>query len=464
VGVTTDPESILQAGTLSFRWLDDFAGHTQTQNPESAFQGEAIFVGYGIKAPEYAWNDYAGANVRGKVVVLVTNEPPSQDDGFFEGRALTYYGRWTYKFEEAARQGAAAALIIHTDATAGYGWNVVRNSWGREDAQPKGRSGLPFTGWLTREAGSRLVSIAGHDVDRLIEQAGKPGFHPLPLNVPISGKISSKIRNFSANNVIGRIEGSDPAASNESVIFTAHWDHLGMTPRGDGDRIFNGAVDNATGCAMIAEIARAWSSLAVKPRRSALFFFTTGEEAGLLGSSHYVGNPVTPLDRTAMVLNFDSFHPVGMTRDVVLARAERSSNFSRIEDIARRFELTVLPDPRPESGGFFRSDHFPFARAGIVALSVRAGSQYYSLEEQNTETVRRYGAERYHQPSDEYDESWDFSGMVQMARFGFALGLDAANAGQRPQWIEEKPTGAAPGRGSGPAKRGTSRPRSPRPK
>jgi Zn-dependent M28 family amino/carboxypeptidase len=464
VGVTTDPQSTLQAGNVSFQWLDDFAGHTQTQQPESAFEGDAIFVGHGIRAPEYAWDDYAGTDVRGKVVVLVTNEPPSEDEVFFDGRALTYYGRWTYKFEEAARHGAAAALIIHTDATAGYGWNVVRNSWGREDAQPKGRSGLPFTGWLTREAGSRLLSIAGRDAGTLIEQAGKRGFRPVPLRLSMSGKISSKIRTFSANNVIGRIDGSDPAAAGESVIFTAHWDHLGIAGHVDGDRIFNGAVDNATGCAMVAEIARAWNSLAVKPRRSAIFLFTTGEEAGLLGAAHYVRNPVTPLAGTAMVLNLDSFHPVGATRDIVLARAERSSHYDRIENIARRFELAVLPDPRPESGGFFRSDHFPFARAGIVALSLRGGTQFYSRMEDHSETVRRYGAGRYHQPSDEYDENWDFSGMVQAARFSLALGLEAANANGRPQWIEEKPTATAPGPRSGRAAQGTSRPRSSRPK
>jgi Zn-dependent M28 family amino/carboxypeptidase len=431
VGVQTLPGSQLRAGDLDFNLLTEFVGAAQTQVPEQEFGGEAVFVGHGITAPEFKWDDYAGVDVKGKVVVLFTNEPPSMDAGFFGGRALTYYGRWTYKYEQALRRGAAAALILHTTPTAGYGWEVVRNSWGREDFHVK-RAGeaLEFAGWLSQEAGEKLAAAAGKSLPELLKLADAQGFKAFPLGLRIGGKIQSKIRDLGTRNVAGIVRGSDPALSSEVVIYSAHWDHLGATPNAQGDGIYNGAVDNATGCAMLLEMARAWADSKVKPRRSALFIFMAAEESGLRGAEYYVSKPLVPLNKTSLVLNFDSFYPFGRIKDVVLVGAERTTFWPQIQDIAQRFELTIAPDPRPEQGSFFRSDHFPFAKAGIPAFSVNGGSTFLANEETSAARLKEYGSHNYHQPSDEYRDDWDFSNMEYLARFGVALGQEAANADQ----------------------------------
>ena len=439
VGVQTEAGSQLHAGDLEFKLLTEFVGTAQTQLPVQEFEAGAVFVGHGITAPEFNWDDYAGVDVKGKVVVLFTNEPPSEDPKFFGGRALTYFGRWTYKYEQALRRGAAAVLILHTAPTAGYGWEVVRNSWGREDfAVKRDGAALSFAGWLSQAASERLAAAAGKSVDELSRLADTRGFRAFPLNMNIGGRIQSKIREIGTRNVAGMVRGSDPALSAETVIYSAHWDHLGSTPNLAGDGIYNGAVDNATGCAMLLEMARSWAEAKVKPRRSALFIFMAAEESGLRGAEYYVTKPLVPLAKTSLVLNFDSFYPFGRVKDVVLVGAERTTFWPRIQEVAQRFELAIAPDPRPEQGSFFRSDHFPFAKAGTPAFSVNGGATFLANAEASTAKLKEYGARNYHQASDEYRDDWDFSNMEYLARFGAALGQEAANADQLIRFVEEE--------------------------
>ncbi len=440
VGVAPQPDSTLKAGDISFRWLDDFVGVTYQQKPDAAFDGDAVFVGHGIVAPEYQWNDYAGVDVKGKVVVLFTNEPPSDDPKFFTGRALTYYGRWTYKYEEAARQGAVAAIIIHTTPTASYDWGVVRSSWGREDSQVKlapGAQQLALAAWVTKDAGEKLAATLGHSVDELLKMADTRGFHALPMPVRISGKAPAKVREIHTRNVAAKIEGSDSHAKDEAVIFSAHWDHLGIGDPVNGDPIYNGAADNATGCAMIMEIARAWAALPQKPRRSAIFLAVTAEEAGLRGSEYYGQHPVVPAGKTAADINLDMFMPWGRARDVNVIGAERTTLYPIVEEAARRFGLQITPDPRPEAGVYYRSDHFSFARVGIPSFSIDQGVDLLGKPPGTGKILfDEFEAKHYHQPSDEYHDDWDFTGMGYYARFAMLIGINAANVPKMPTWHE----------------------------
>lgn len=442
VGVQTQPDGArVRAGSQELKWLVDVVGSAQTQVAAQEFDAEAVFVGHGITAPEFGWDDYAGGvDVKGKVVVLFTNEPPSEDPAFFGGRALTYYGRWTYKYEQALRRGAIGAVILHTTPTAGYGWEVVRNSWGREDFAVK-REGeaLAFAGWFSEEAGGRLAAEAGKTLEELLRMADTRGFQAMPLGLRIGGKLESKIREIGTRNVAGIVRGSDEGVDGETVIYSAHWDHLGRAAQPQADPIYNGAVDNATGCAMLLEMARAWAEAKVKPRRSALFVFMAAEESGLRGAEYYVSKPLMPLARTSLVLNFDSFYPFGRMKDVVLVGAERTTFWPQIQDIAARFELTIAPDPRPEQGSFFRSDHFPFAKAGTPAFSVNGGATFVANAEESLAKLKEYGVRNYHQPSDEYRDDWDFSNMEYLAQFGVALGQTAANADALIRFTNDKP-------------------------
>ncbi|MFN7921454.1 MAG: M28 family peptidase [Bryobacteraceae bacterium] len=444
VGVKTAAGSRLSVGGIDLRWLDEFVGQNQTQRAHESIDAEAVFAGHGISAPEFGWDDYAGADVKGKAVVLFTNEPPSTDPRFFGGPALTYYGRWTYKFEEATRRGAAAVLILHTTETAGYGWNVVRNSWGQEDLQVNATgTPLAFAGWLSGDASTKLAEKAGTTVEALLRKAGTRGFRVVPLGFRVNAEVRSELREIRVRNVVGQIRGSDPTLDHETAAFSAHWDHLGMRKDGEGDRIFNGAVDNATGCAVVLEIARLWSHLGVKPRRSALFLFTAAEEAGLRGAEYWVTHPLVPLADTSLVLNFDSFFPFGRTQDVVLDGAERASSWPQIQMVARRMGLRISPEARPEQGTFFRSDHFAFAKAGVAAFSVKAGQSFSAGGEENLLRLKEYHEKHYHQASDEYSPEWDFSGMEQVARFGMALGSDAANWDRKVRWNTPAQSSAA---------------------
>jgi Zn-dependent M28 family amino/carboxypeptidase len=442
VGVETQPAvqltGLANGKTVPLKWLDDFVGVNETQQPNTQFDGEAVFVGHGIAAPEWKWDDYKGVDVRGKVVVLFTNEPTSTDPKFFDGRALTYYGRWTYKYEEATRRGAVACLIIHTTPTAGYGWDVVRSSWGRQNsyvALRPGEHALSLAGWVTRDAGQKLLSLAGKDVDELLAAAESRDFRPIPLGIRIHGDIPSKIRIIDSRNVAALVPGSDPKLKDEVIIYSAHWDHLGVGEAINGDSIYNGAIDNATGCAIILELAHAWAALPQKPRRSALFLSVTAEEDGLRGSEYYAGHPIFPPAKTAINLNYDAIYPWGRAKDVVIDGAERTNVYPLAQAIARRLELTISPDSEPEQGHYFRSDHFSFAHVGIPAFSIDHATQFAGKPaDYYQKSWDEFNEKHYHQPSDEFHADWDFTALQQAAQFGFLLGIDIANQDRLPDW------------------------------
>jgi len=443
VGVRTLPESSVKAvgrggHVLPLKFLDEVVGVNQRQLTATSLDAEAVFVGHGITAPEFQWDDFKGADVRGKILVLFTNEPASSDPAFFGGRALTYYGRWTYKYEEALRHGALGAIIIHTAPTAGYGWNVVRNSWGGEQPFVRlaaGEPALAFAGWISRQAGEKLLAMAGRTVDELLKASESRNFRPIPLGVRVRGDLRSKVRQIDTRNVVARVAGSDPKLASEAVVFSAHWDHLGIGEPVGGDSIYNGAVDNATGCAMLLELARAWAALPQKPRRSAIFVAVTAEEGGLRGSEFYARHPVAPPGKTALALNYDGLYPVGRTRDIVVSGAERTTLWPLVQQVAARLQFTIRPDPHPEQGHYYRSDHFPLAHAGIPAFSVGQGSDFAGKPAGFAEAFfDEFNAKHYHQPSDEYHDDWDFAGLEDLGRFGFLLAAEAANADNLPTW------------------------------
>jgi Zn-dependent M28 family amino/carboxypeptidase len=442
VGVETQPESELNAAVwgkgLSLKYGEDFVGVNLTQRPNARFEGEAVFVGHGITAPEFKWDDFKGVDVTGKILVLFTNEPTSNDPKFFDGRALTYYGRWTYKYEEALRRGARGCIIIHTTPTASYGWDVVRNSWGREEPYVKleqGGKALSFAGWVTREAGEKLLGLSNHTVDELLQASERPDFKPIALGIQFRGHMVSKIRELDTRNVAAMIPGSDPKLKDEYVIFSAHWDHLGIGPAVNGDAIYNGAVDNATGCAVLIDMARAWAALPQRPRRSALFLAVTAEEGGLKGSEYYGTHPLVPPAKTAIALNFDALYPWGRAKDVVITGAERTTVYPLAQQIAKRLNLTISEDVAPEAGHYFRSDHFSFAHAGIPAFSVDHATEFAGKPAGwGKQAYEEYNSKHYHQPSDEFQDDWDFTAVQQAGEFGFLLARDIANQEKLPDW------------------------------
>jgi Zn-dependent M28 family amino/carboxypeptidase len=442
VGVDPQPESTLNAASgdkrVEFKWSEDFVGVNLTQRPDTTFQGQAVFVGHGIAAPEFGWDDFKGADLKDKIVVLFTNEPSSTDPKFFDGRALTYYGRWTYKYEEALRRGARGCIIIHTTPTASYGWDVVRSSWGREDPYVKLEPGAPalsFAGWVTREAGEKLLGLAGHTVDELLKASERRDFKPIALGIQIRGHAVSKLRTLDTRNVAASIAGSDPKLKDEYVIYSAHWDHLGVAAPVNGDSIYNGAIDNATGCAVLIELARAWAALPQKPKRSVLFLAVTAEEGGLKGSEYYAQHPLAPLAKTAIALNYDALFPWGRAKDIVVTGAERTTVFPMVQQIAKRLNLAISPDAAPEAGHYFRSDHFSFAHAGIPSFSIDHATEFAGKPAGwGKRMAEEYNEKNYHQPSDQFQDDWDFTALQQAAEFGFLLGRDIANQDKLPDW------------------------------
>ena len=441
-GVDPQPDSQLSATgsgkVVDFRWLDDFVALNASETPEARLDAPAVFVGHGISAPEFRWDDYKGVDVSGKVLIFFTNEPPSTDPAFFDGPALTYYGRWTYKYEEALRRGAVGALIIHTTPTASYGWEVVRNSWGRETPfvkLPPGERALRMQGWLSREAGEKLLALAGKTVDEMLAASDRPDFRPVDLGTRIRGHLVSKTRDIETRNVAAIVPGSDPRLRDEAVIFSAHWDHFGIGVPVNGDAIYNGAIDNATGCAILLELARAWAALPEKPRRSALFLSVTAEEAGLKGSQYYAAHPLVPPAKTAIDLNFDAIYPFGRAQDVVITGADRTTVYPLARQIAARLNLAISVDAEPGAGHYFRSDHFSFAQAGIPAFSIEHATEFAGKPAgYGKQMAVEYTARHYHQPSDEFQDSWDFTALEQAARYGFLLALDIANQDNLPDW------------------------------
>jgi len=406
------------------------------------FDADMVFVGYGIVAPEEGWNDYQGLDVKGKIVVMMVNDPmPTAAEPLrFNGKGLTYYGRWTYKFEEAARQGAAGVLLIHTDASASYGWSVVQNSWMNETFQlAEDKSGAGMQGWLTEASARSLFAAAGQDLDALRAAAEVKGFKPVPLNARIKGETRATVRVVEQFNVAGLVPGSDPRLKEEVVIYTGHWDHLGK--QGDGtDTIYNGAVDNASGVAGLLAMAEA--AVKAPARRTQMFLFVAAEEQGLLGSAAYAANPLWPLNKTAANLNLDSLNFIGATRDIDTRGAERSDLGMLAAATAKRMRLNVTPAEPDLAGGYFRSDHFSFAKAGVPAFSVKGGKEYIQDAAGAKVKAAAYRA-RYHQVGDEYDPAWDLSGMVQQAQFTLNLGLAIAQGATMPGWKAGDPFGKA---------------------
>jgi hypothetical protein len=412
--------------------------------PDNAIDAPVVFVGFGIDAPAERWDDYKGTDCRGKLLVMMVNEPPPTPDepGRFDGENLTYFGRWTYKFEEAARRGAAGVLLIHTDATASYGWSVARTGYQGEKFQLlEGPRLTPLQGWIREDAARKLFALAGTNLDELRRRAQGRDFRPVELNLRAAGRLVSAVRSFPQFNVAGVLEGTDPTLKDELVIYSAHWDHFGIQ---DG-RIYNGAVDNASACATLLAIAQA--SVDHPARRSQMFLFTCCEEQGLLGSAAYVQRPLWPLARTVADLNLESLNWVGPTRDIEFLGGERSDLKELGEQTAREMGMVLRPSEPDVQGLYFRSDHFPFAKAGIPALSPGfslAGQRDYLENPEASRAKARTFLARYHQESDDYDPSWDLRGMVQQGQFILNLGRRIADSPGRPQWKPVPTTGPSP--------------------
>ena len=446
VGVKAFPNTTMTVvganGSETLKFADDFVVFNGAQARIVELKGsDMVFVGYGIDAPEQRWDDYKGVkDWTGRILVMLVNDPPATaaEPNLFGGKALTYYGRWTYKFEEAARRGAIGAILIHTNESAGYPWSVVRTSngsWRFDIARTDDKTPyLPIRSWMTEDAARRLMNLAGQDLDALRARAGRRDFQPVRLN--LTGKLSlkSEVKELTAPNVVGVIEGSDPQLRNEYVVYTAHWDHLGVgAPNKNGDTIYNGALDNATGVASVLEIAKNLAKN--RPKRSSLFLFTTAEEQGLLGAEWYVKHPVVPLDKTVANVNLDSMNILNPTHDFIPLGAERSTLKAVVDAVAKNMGMRVSPDARPEQGSFYRSDHFPFAKAGVPSISLKEGSDYVGRsKEWGEEQFRAYNSAHYHQPSDEMRDSWDFRALIQSAEIALAIGRMISDMPEKPQF------------------------------
>ena len=442
VGVTTLPESTFSlvpngAQPMRLKLLDEYVASNQTQQAQSDVNADIVFVGYGIEAPEYNWNDYKNTDVKGKVLLMLVNEPPSEDPRFFKGKALTYYGRWTYKYEEAARKGAVGVILVHKTDMASYGWEVVRNSWSGESAYLKAEDApkLTVASWIQLDVARKLTAFSGMDLDKMMSDARSPDFRPVPLSARLQAHLVSAIRPFDSNNVIAMLPGSSPRLKDQAVLYTAHYDHLGISPNQPGDKIYNGANDNATGCGILLEIARAYSAAASKPARSILFASVTGEEKGLLGSEYLGKHPPIPAGKISLNLNFDDVPPLGSPEETEVSGSERTNFFPIVQATAKDFRLAIRSDARPEAGHYYRSDHFSLARVGIPSFSVNQGMKYKGHDTAwGMKQAEDFTAKHYHQPSDEYRPDMDFTGDAAIARFGFALGWKAASMSQQVAW------------------------------
>ncbi len=409
----------------------------ETGQTSADIDAPIVFVGYGIHAPEYNWDDYAGIDLKGKIALVIVNEPPSDDEKFFKGEALTYYGRWTYKYEEASRRGAVGVLVIHRTDLASYGWEVVRNSQAIEKSYLQGDplATLRAAAWIQHDVAQHLFTLAGlGDLDQAIDRAGKRGFHAVEIPVSLRGHVESRVRRYVSSNVVARVSGAAPGGN--SVLYTAHYDHLGIDADAKGDNIYNGAADNGTGCGILLEMARAFAQSAVPPPHDMYFAAVTAEEQGLLGSEYLGMHPPVPARQIALDLNYDMLLPVGVSRSVNLGGAERIDFWPTVQTVAKAFDLQLLPDPTPMAGHYYRSDHFSLARVGIPAFSVDQGELFEGHDEAwGHAQAEDYVAHHYHQPSDEYHASWDFNGNAKLARFGFVLGWLAAEQARPVEWL-----------------------------
>jgi Zn-dependent M28 family amino/carboxypeptidase len=458
--VHTDEEKTKFAFVPSSGQPADLAYSTQIVSKDQTGQATAdldapiVFVGYGINAPEYKWNDYEGVDIKGKIALVIVNEPPSDDPKFFNAKALTYYGRWTYKYEEASRRGALGVLVIHREDLASYPWDVVRNSQAIEKSYLEGdpTATLRAAAWIQHDVAQRLLTMAGlGNVDQEIDKAGKHGFHAVELPVKLHAHIESEVRRYNSTNVIGKVVGSGQAAgsgqvagdgqvaaelqSKQAVLFSAHYDHLGIDKNAKGDNIYNGAVDNGTGCGILLELARAFSQANTHPPHDIYFAAVTAEEQGLLGSQYLGMHPPVPASHISLNLNYDALMPLGIPLSADVSGAERTDFWPTVQRVAKAFNLELMPDSNPMAGHYYRSDHFSLARYGIPAFSIGEGD----LFEGHTLAWGRaqgddYTAHHYHQPSDEFQANWDFSGDAKMAQFGFVLGWLTSDQAKPVEW------------------------------
>ena len=442
VGITLAPETTFsfvpaKGSPRDLKFLSEYTAYDETQQAESTVNADIVYVGYGIQAPEYQWDDYKGVDVKGKVLLMLLNEPPSDDPKFFKGKALTYYGRWTYKFEQAARKGAVGAILIHKTDMASYPWEVVRNSDSGEKSYLKldGSPKLQVTSWIHLDAAKILAAMAGLDLDKMMADARSRDFLPVQLPVKLQAHMVSKVRPFESNNVIAMLPGSDAKLKTEAVMYTAHYDHLGIRPDMPGDNIYNGADNNASGCGILLEMAHAYGTAAQPPRRSILFASVTAEEQGLLGSEYLGKHPPIPAEKIALDLNYDDIPPLGSPEEVEISGSERTTFYPTVQALAQEFRLAIRPDSHPEAGHYYRSDHFSLARVGIPAFSINEGVKYKGHDAAwGLEKANEYTEKHYHQPSDEYHPEMDFTGDAVMARFGFALGWEAASQSKVVGW------------------------------
>jgi Zn-dependent M28 family amino/carboxypeptidase len=448
-GIKSEPRMSFVIGdkTMDLKYPDDFVASSARLQPEIRIEkSDVVFVGYGVVAPEYDWDDYKSIDVRGKTLLMLIGDPPvpdpkdpsKLDDKMFKGKAMTYYGRWTYKYEIAAQRGAAAAIIIHETEPAAYPWQVVRSSWAKEnfelDNPNKNMDAVSARLWITLEVAKKLFAGSGQDFDALKKSAITKDFRPVALNAKANIAIQQQIRSFKSHNVISKLEGSDPKLNGEYVIYTAHWDHLGRHPELQGDQIFNGAIDNASGVASVIELAAAFMKVNPPPKRSVLFMATTAEEAGLLGAKFYAEHPLYPLEKTLADINLDSMNVWGKARDV----EDLSLGFSTLDDllaaVAKQQGRSAIPDSRPDKGKIYRADNFEFSKAGLPSLYIGKGEHLLSRPETAPLRSDEFDSTDYHQVTDEVHPDWDFSGAVQDVQLLFEVGYEVANGKKFPEW------------------------------
>jgi len=451
VGITVQgsPTLTFRRGGSSqvLQWREDYVAWTKrVADRASVDASEVVFAGYGVTAPEFGWDDYKGVDLRGKTMVVLVGDPPVPDPAnpaeldqkTFGGRAMTYYGRWTYKYEMGAKLGASAVLIVHETGQAGYPFAVVQGKTAEQfdlAAPDRNMGRCAVEGWITREQAVKLFASAGQDYEKLKAQAATREFKPAPLGTTASLTLANKIRTVDSRNVVGLVEGSDPALKNEYVIYTAHWDHFGIGVPVKGDRIYHGAVDNASGVAGTLEIAKAITKLQLAPKRSTLFLFVTAEEQGLLGSYHYAASPLYPLAKTAAVINLDGLNMYGRTKDLTIIGLGQSELDDIVQRAAAAQGRTLRPDPEPEKGSYYRSDHFPFAKQGVPALNAGGGDEYVGRPADHGRKLREaYTTNDYHKPSDNVRADWDLSGTLEDLALYLRVGVDVANAPTPPAW------------------------------
>jgi Zn-dependent M28 family amino/carboxypeptidase len=449
-GFTASPTVTFVSGQnkVAPRFPDEYVAVSRRFVPQVEVQNsDVVFVGYGVVAPEYGWDDYKDVDVKGKTILMLINDPaipdPSDpaklDERMFKGKAMTYYGRWTYKYEIATEKGAAAAVIIHEEGPAGYPYKVVSGSWGREnfDIQKpdKNMGRVSVESWMSLETARKVLSMAGQDFDALKRAALSKDFKPVALNLKANFSLKNKLRQIQSRNVVAKLEGSDPELKNQYLIYSAHWDHLGKDPKKAGDQIFNGAVDNASGTAGLLELAEAYTKLASPPKRSILFLSVTAEEKGLLGSKYYAQNPLYPLKQTAANINMDGVNQWGKTKDIVVIGMGNTTVEDVLRQAAQGQGRVVEPDPEPEKGLFYRSDHFEFAKMGVPALDPDSGTQYIGKPQGYGKQKRdEYTGKDYHNVSDEIKPDWDLSGAVEDLQLLFITGYQVAQDPKLPEW------------------------------